>query len=160
MISLPGTHPARSRRRALNAALAFMLGIALSGCTATSYQQPYAGGGQQPYAGGAPQAAGANTLTVINGTGEYALVRIKTYDTVTRAELSIAPGGEQTCHLPNGDYYEVVRLGRTPEEYYYAKGEGFELEALWGQYIQASLTLHGVIDGNYANMPATVRDFQ
>jgi hypothetical protein len=101
-----------------------------------------------------------NVLTVHNGTNDFALVRIKGEDGVNQAELPIDAGKSNVCRLPNGFYYEVVRFGRTPETFRYAKGEGFELFAPSGQYIRGSLTLHGVISGNYSTYPATAADFQ
>lgn len=103
--------------------------------------------------------AGRNELTIHNGTNHFALVRIKRKDGVTQAELSIDAGKSKTCRLPNGSYYEVVRFGGTPEAFHYARGEGFELLAQDGQYIEASLTLHGVISGKYRTYPATAADF-
>ena len=108
----------------------------------------------------APPSPGLNSLTIHNGTSAFALVRIKAVNGATQqAELTIEAGQSRTCYLPNGHYYEVVRFGRTSDAFRYAKGEGFELSAPVGQYVEATLTLHGVPQGNYATFPATAADF-
>lgn len=100
-----------------------------------------------------------NSLTVQNGTAEFALVRIKSVNGATHAELAIDPGQSRNCWLANGRYYEVVRFGRDERAFRFAKGEGFNLFAPGGRYITATLTLHGVVQGNYATTGATAADF-
>ena len=105
-------------------------------------------------------AAGMHSLTIRNGTGEFALVRIKTASGQTRGELAIEAGGSGSLSLDSGQYFEVVRFGRSPDSFRYAKGEGFTLSAPSGGYVQATLTLHGVVDGNYVTQAASRRDFE
>jgi hypothetical protein len=133
----------------LPAAILFAAGI--SAQTADSSKVP---------AGPKPPAA-QNSLTIENETDAFAAVRIRVLpaDTVA-AELEVPAGTKKTVHLPNGKYVELIRFGSDSTEYRYGKGEGFELSAPGpNQWIEASLILDGLEQGNYRQDDATAEEF-
>ena len=99
-------------------------------------------------------------LVIENGTGEFALVKIKSYFGQTESEIAVGAGGSQSCKLPDGNYYEVVRFGDGPAKFRYSKGQGFIVSAPPGQYIQMRLTLHPTPQGTYKTSPASSKEFE
>ncbi len=101
-----------------------------------------------------------HVLVIENGTGDFALVKIKSYFGQTESEMAIGAGGSQACKLPDGNYYEVVRFGDAPSKFKYSKGEGFIVSAPPGQYIKMRLTLHPTPQGGYKTSPASSKEFE
>jgi hypothetical protein len=102
-----------------------------------------------------------NRLTFENETDAFAAVRIRVLpaDTVV-AELDVPAGEKKAVRLPNGKYVELIRFGSDSTEYRYGKGEGFELAAPGpNQWIEASLILDGLEQGNYRQDDVTAVEF-
>jgi hypothetical protein len=83
------------------------------------------------------QAADKNMLTLLNQSGEEALVKI-----VGPKSGAVALGreSEKTILLPAGSYKYYVRYGQDPG-FSFARGTPFTLEAVSTGYIEATLTL-------------------
>jgi hypothetical protein len=105
--------------------------------------------------------SGLNALTIENETDVFTAVRIRVLpaDTVAAA-LEIPAGEKRTVRLPDGKYVELIRFGSDSTEYRYGKGEGFELSSPGpNQWIEASLTLDGLEEGNYRQDDVTAEEF-
>ena len=105
-------------------------------------------------------SAKRHVLIIENGTGEFALVRVKSFFGKTEEEIAIGAGGSKSCHLSDGNYYEVVRFGDHPSKFRYSKGQGFVVSAPPGQYIDMRLTLHPTPQGAYKTSPASSKEFE
>jgi hypothetical protein len=101
-----------------------------------------------------------HVLIIENGTGEFALVRIKSYFGKTEEEMAVAAGVSKSCKLSDGNYYEVVRFGDGPSKFRYSKGQGFIVSAPSGQYTELRLTLHPTPQGTYKTSPASSHEFE
>jgi hypothetical protein len=102
-----------------------------------------------------------HSLTIENDTDVFTSVRIRVLPAdTTAASLEIPAGGKGTVRLPSGKYVELIRFGSDPAEYRYGKGEGFELAAPEpNQWIEATLTLDGLEEGNYRQDDTTAEEF-
>ncbi|MDM7925620.1 MAG: hypothetical protein QUS35_06345 [bacterium] len=103
-----------------------------------------------------------HSLTIENNTDVFTSVRIRVLprDT-TVASLEIPAGEKAAVRLPDGKYVELIRFGSDSTEYRYGKGEGFELSAPGaGQWIEATLTLDGLEEGNYRQDDVTAEEFE
>ncbi|MCX5812431.1 MAG: hypothetical protein NT178_07785 [Proteobacteria bacterium] len=96
-----------------------------------------------------------NSLTFINHSGDFALVKLIG---PTRDEVKISNGKERTIRINEGQYEIFVRYGNGPH-YRYAKGESFVIEGSSNTYTEASLTLHGVVNGNYRTEDSSEDEF-
>ncbi len=103
-----------------------------------------------------------HSLTIENNTDVFTSVRIRVLpQDTTAASLEIPAGGNGTVRLPNGKYVELIRFGSDSTEYRYGKGEGFELSAPGpNQWIEATLTLDGLEEGNYRQDDTTAEEFE
>ena len=111
--------------------------------------------------GSASSTTHTNTLTVENGTDAMALVRIKDRRTgVVQFEMTLEPNESQSHDITSGNYTEVVRFGRRPDEFTYSKGEGFAIDSSPGAVCQATLTLHRVREGNYQTRQCSKNEFE
>ena len=120
---------------------------------------------QNPEHGNSPlpseQRVEKNDLTIKNGTTDAALVKICDAQTDSVAVMVFIPAGaNKTVKLPNGQYREFVRFGEDSLAYQYHKGEGFELTAPADGFIEATLTLYGVVNGNYSTEPSSKEEFE
>jgi hypothetical protein len=103
-------------------------------------------------------------LTIENKTTDFAQVRIKSIFGGLWTEISLEAGIAKSTHLPDGNYYEVVRYGKASDKrisnFQYSIGEGFILTAPSGQYKEMFLTLRPTQPGNYQTFPASSEDFK
>jgi len=86
-----------------------------------------------------------NNLTFINHSGDNALVKLTG---PSREIVEIPNGISKTVNIGGGQYKIYVRYG-TPGRFRYTKGESFQIAETSFSYTQATLTLHGVVNGNY-----------
>ncbi len=109
-----------------------------------------------------PPKTPMRSLTIENNTDVFTSVRIRILPAdTTAASLEIPAGGKETARLPNGKYVELIRFGSDSTEYRYGKGEGFELAAPGpNQWIEATLTLDGLEEGNYRQDDTTAEEFE
>lgn len=107
-----------------------------------------------------PQTA-MHSLTIENDTDVFTSVRIRVLPAdTTAASLEIPAGEKAAVRLPDGKYVELIRFGSDSTEYRYGKGEGFELSAPGpGRWIEATLTLDGLEEGNYRQDDTTAEEF-
>jgi hypothetical protein len=96
-----------------------------------------------------------NTITLINRSGEDALVRLVG---PTRRDVTVVDGTNQTVNVVAGSYYMLVRYGR-PGRYHYTRGNQFEIEQSGLSYTEMTITLHKVVGGNYGTRPSTAAEF-
>ncbi len=104
----------------------------------------------------AQQAEGRSTLTLINHSGENALVKLIG---PAKKIVAVNNGENQTVSLRKGTYQIYVRYGQN-NNYRYARGQPFTIEENALMYTKASLTLHGVINGNYSMLPISREVFE
>lgn len=97
-----------------------------------------------------------NTITFENQSGELALVKL-VGPTVMAVE--VPDNGSRTVHVPAGEYYLLVRYGSISQGYHYTKGSAFSVVQTATQYSIITITLHTVINGNYAAQPTTKNEF-
>lgn len=86
-----------------------------------------------------------NSLTLINHSGDNALVKLTG---PSRKTVQIPNGTSKTVNIDSGQYMIYVRYGKL-DRYRYTKGESFQIEETSFSYTRATLTLHGVVNGNY-----------
>jgi hypothetical protein len=97
-----------------------------------------------------------NSLTFINRSGDPALVKLVG---PSRHVVDIPNGKDHAVTIRGGQYELFVRYGEAPR-YRYAKGESFAIEEeAPGSYTKASLTLHGVVNGNYRTEGSSENEF-
>jgi len=94
-----------------------------------------------------PALAGSerHSLTFINKSGKDALVKLVG---PSRKVVKVSNQEKEKVWISSGTYCVYVRYGNNPP-YQYVRGETFEISAPLGSYVDAYLTLHGVINGNY-----------
>jgi hypothetical protein len=100
-------------------------------------------------------ASEENGLTFINKSGEDALVKLVG---PSRKVVQVENGKEKRVQIASGTYYIYVRYG-DQGHFRYAKGETFEIEDVVNGYVEAELTLHGVVNGNYVVRPSSEEEF-
>ena len=96
-----------------------------------------------------------NSLTFINRSGEDAMVKLVG---PSRRMVNVNNGGETTVKIAGGTYAIYVRYGES-NNYRYTKGETFTIKDSFNSYTEASLTLHGVMNGNYRTEGSTEEAF-
>lgn len=102
-------------------------------------------------------ASPPNTITLVNGTGSPALVKI-VGPTALTAEV---PAGEsRTVNVAAGEYYLLIRYGAKPDEYRYSRGDPFLVEETATSYSIITITLHAVADGNYDTESIPAEEFE
>jgi hypothetical protein len=100
-------------------------------------------------------ASEKNRITFINESGEDALVKLVG---PSHRVVQVSNGQSATVNIAGGTYAVYVRYGKGPG-YGYARGEAFEIEDSTHSYTKASLTLHGVINGNYHVEGSSAEEF-
>ncbi len=88
--------------------------------------------------------APSNSLTIVNDSGQFALVKIVG---PTRAVAKIPLDQKRTVHIAPGEYYILVRYGFSPKEFIYTKGEPFTVTETEDQFSLTTITLHRVVPG-------------
>ena len=97
-----------------------------------------------------------NGLTFINKSGEPALVKLVG---LSRRLVQVPDGQDRRVKIASGNYVIYVRYGNKGH-YRYTKGESFEIRQVTGGYIEARLTLHGVVNGNYSVAGSSKEEFE
>ena len=103
----------------------------------------------------AVSAFGQNKVVFDNKSGEPALVKLIG---PTQTEVEVANGAKVGADAAAGRYIIKVRYG-TPEKYYYAKGQEFEVAETATTRSETTITLHKVVSGNYDSMPISEKEF-
>jgi len=103
----------------------------------------------------AEAASEENGLTFINKSGEDALVKLVG---PSKRVVKVENGKEQRVEIASGSYYIYVRYGEQGH-YRYARGEKFKIDNVVSGYVEAELTLHGVVNGNYVVGPSSEEEF-
>ena len=97
-----------------------------------------------------------NTITFDNKSGESALVKLIG---PTGQTVEVPNGESRTVNTAAGEYYILTRYGSKPKGYKYAKGDPFTVVQTESEYSIITITLHKVIDGNYATHPISGKEF-
>ncbi len=104
------------------------------------------------FSGVSALAAGPNSLTLDNQSGENALVKLIiriSNGEETCATVTVPNGTSKTIKdLDSGDYYILVRYEKN-SKFRYGKGDDFSINPPLGYYCKTSITLHGVAGGSY-----------
>jgi hypothetical protein len=100
-------------------------------------------------------ASGSNQLTLINSSGEPALVKI---EGPTATTIDAPADAQRRVLLLPGDYFIKIRYG-TSGKYRFERGANFTVTqtASTGSHVQ--ITLHKVVGGNYNSWPISSADF-
>lgn len=110
----------------------------------------------QPSESTTPVRYGRSVITFDNQTGEPALVRLVG---PTRAEVYVANGSRNSIRRVEGGHYFIrVRFG-TPGDYRYIQGDAFDVRATSNSYSMITITLHGVVGGNYGSRASSEAEF-
>lgn len=96
-----------------------------------------------------------NSLTFVNQSGGDALVKLVG---PSRRVVEVSNGSNVTVNIAGGSYCVFVRYGKGPK-YRYTKGETFHIHDSATSYTEATLTLHGVINGNYHTYGSSSDEF-
>ena len=97
-----------------------------------------------------------NNITFDNKSGETALVKV----IGPSGQIVEVPNGQsRTVNASAGKYYILVRYGRNPKKYKYAKGDPFTMTQTATQYSAITITLHKVVGGNYPAHPISREEF-
>lgn len=97
-----------------------------------------------------------NGLTFMNRSGDLALVKLVG---PSRKVVQVPDGQDRRVQIASGAYRIYVRYGEDGH-YIYTKGESFVIREVTGGYIQAQLTLHGVVNGNYGVEGSSRQEFE
>lgn len=97
-----------------------------------------------------------NSLAFINESGSDALVKLVGPSCRT---VEVKNGGRQTVNIAGGTYRVYVRYGEDPGAYRYSKGDSFAIHEDAHSHTRASLTLHGVVNGNYRTETSSENEF-
>ena len=97
-----------------------------------------------------------NGLTFMNRSGDLALVKLVG---PSRRVVQVPDGQDRRVQIASGTYCIYVRYGEEGH-YSYTKGESFVIREVAGGYIEARLTLHGVVNGNYAVEGSSRQEFE
>jgi hypothetical protein len=96
------------------------------------------------------------TVTLYNRSGQPVLVKLVG---TTSHVVEVPDGAQRTVPVVAEEYALLARYGADPRRYTYARGERFAVDQGSDWYSPISITLHAVIDGNYATHPATAEEF-
>lgn len=97
-----------------------------------------------------------NTITFENESGEPAVVKLVG---PSDQSVEVSQGESRTVNVAAGKYHILVRYGSKGDQYTYSKGDPFTVEQTATQYSAISITLHKVVDGNYATHPTSRAEF-
>ena len=96
------------------------------------------------------------TVTFDNQSGEPA--RVKLIGPTGR--LTEVPNKQKrTVTVIGGQYYIVTRYGAAADQYTYSKGDPFKVTQTATQHSIITITLHKVVNGNYATSPISAAEF-
>lgn len=94
-----------------------------------------------------PIRYGRSTINFDNQSGQPALVRLMG---PTRAEVLVSDGGQNTIQRVAAGHYVIrVRYG-TEGNYRHTEGDHFDVQGSGTSYSRVTITLHGVVAGNYS----------
>jgi hypothetical protein len=97
-----------------------------------------------------------STITLDNQSGKLALVKLVG---TTPHVVEVPDGQQRTVSAGAGEYYLLARYGSEPGSYSYDRGNPFLVEEGADRYTEITITLHQVVDGNYATRPTTCEEF-
>ena len=99
---------------------------------------------------------GRSIITFDNQSGESALVRLMG---PTRAEVLVPNGSRNTINRVAAGHY-VIRIRYGSEgSYRYTEGDHFDVRGSGMSYSRVTITLHGVVAGNYSMHGSSAADF-
>jgi len=102
-----------------------------------------------------------NKLTVINGTQDVVIVKIKNIKSgITDCDCEIPSGDSCLFNLANGTYRDVIKHRSKDGVERYSKGEGFNVSSPKNQYSVLHMTIQGVVEGKYRSEGASKKDFE
>lgn len=99
---------------------------------------------------------GYSSVTFDNQSGESALVRLVG---PTHTEMVVGTGQSRTIRNVAAGHYRMLVRYRTAYGHRHVKGEHFDVKATSSSYAKITITLHGVVAGNYSSWPATESEF-
>lgn len=110
------------------------------------------------WAAGATQASEpANTITLVNNSGEPALVKLVGS---TPQTVEVPDGQSRTVPVASGEYSLLARYGAAQGHYTYSRGDPFTVTQTATEYSAITITLHKVVGGNYQTEPASKAEFE
>ena len=95
-----------------------------------------------------------STITLDNQSGEAVIANLVG---ATPHVVEVPDHQQRTVTTAAGEYTLLARYGSDP--YSYVRGEHFSVEEEADHYTEITITLHGVVDGNYATQPTTCEEF-
>jgi|GEM_PF-2344312 len=111
-------------------------------------------------------AQGKNSLNFDNKSGQDVVVRVFNTNTDKRiAEVKVPDGQTRGTSIGDGHYYIVAKyssqLGKDGKpSYTYSRGDPFTIQRPAGKRSRVTITLHKVVHGNYATVPADEKAFE
>lgn len=102
-------------------------------------------------------ARARSTLTFENRSGEPALVKLVGPHPNT---VEVPDAASRTVHVGGGRYHILVRYGAEPSQHRYTRGQSFKIVESKNRYSSARITLHRVVNGNYATSPSSRGEFE
>ena len=97
-----------------------------------------------------------STITLDNQSGTAVLAKLVG---ATPHVVEVPDRQQRTVSAAAGEYYLLARYGSDPDSYTYDRGDPFLVEEAADRYSEITITLHGVVDGNYATRPTTCEEF-
>lgn len=94
----------------------------------------------------------AKTITFENRSGEVSLVKVIG---PSRNILEVPNGQSRSVSADAGEYFILVRYGNHPDNYYYYRGDNFQVPPIASEASETTIILHKVIDGKYKSIPIT-----
>lgn len=98
----------------------------------------------------------ASRLTFDNQSGETALVKLVG---PTASSVLVENGTKASRSVAAGHYFIKVRYG-APGGYSYSKGDEFDVRESATSFSDIGITLHTVVNGNYASRPIPQNEFE
>jgi hypothetical protein len=111
-------------------------------------------------------AAGKNVLNIKNSSQQDVVVRVFRSSTDKRVtDIKVPARKTKGRHVADGRYYIVVKsIPKTETDSSsratYAKGDSFQIRPPAGKYSRTTITLQGIVGGNYRTVVASERDFE
>jgi hypothetical protein len=106
---------------------------------------------------GDPMAASPrSTVTLDNRSGQAVIVNLVG---ATAHVVEVPDRQQRTVSVAAGEYYLLARYGTEPGGYSYIRGDPFLVVEAADRYSEITITLHGVVDGNYATQPTKCEEF-
>ncbi len=111
------------------------------------------------------QAQGKNILNFANKSGEDVVVRVFHQNSHKRiTEVRVQNGLTHGTNIADGDYYIVSKyVSKTGKDdkgtIRFSKGDPFSIKPPAGRRSNVTITLHGVVDGNYGAVPSDTTEF-